>query len=260
MRGASALVLGCGLAACGAPATTTVCDDSDAVRLAVRYQPVTALAPGEHVLYDNGASFLFVDGACTYHVKTGSRWDDVVRGTADDATLVDELELDQLAGRAGTFTGDLPAAPTLRIAFEGAAITCAAGCSGGDVPDWLHALNTHAAALLTDLHAAGFTQTIAQRVLVVAEPVPATPAFVWPASFDPATISVVPDDADTAPATLVDGDDADALRALRRAVRDAQFPPAAAYVTTDETQPPSYAAFVRDALPHEDADGIVADP
>ena len=79
--------------------------------------------------------------------------------------------------------------------------------------------------------------------------------------FAPDTIAVPAAQADATPATLVDDPtDAGALRTLRRAVRDAQFPPAAAYITTDAAQPPTFAAFLRDALPYEAADGIVPDP
>jgi hypothetical protein len=258
MRAALALLVA--LTACGASGPT-VCDDSDDLRLAVRYQPGGALVPGEHVLYDNGASFLFVDGRCTVHVKTGGgRWEDVRRGTADDATLVADLQLDQLAEHAGAYAGELADAATLRIGFEGAVLTCSGGCTGDDLPEWLIDLNAHAAALMTDLQEEATAATLAQRVLVVDQAVPPTPAFLWPASFDPATIAVLRDAAATAPATLVEGADGDALRTLRHDVRDAEFPPGAAYITTDDTQPPSYAAYLRDALPYEDAAGLVADP
>ena len=60
--------------------------------------------------------------------------------------------------------------------------------------------------------------------------------------------------------TLVTGADGDALQDLRHQVRDAQFPPAAAYVSVDAASPPMYAVFLRDALPWEDARGIVQDP
>ena len=54
------------LAGCGGPAATTVCDGVAGPRLVVRYDLPGPFAPGEHVLYDNGATFLYVSGACTY--------------------------------------------------------------------------------------------------------------------------------------------------------------------------------------------------
>lgn len=249
------------LAACGGGEdAVTVCDGSADLRLAIRYLHGAAFAPGERVLYQNGESYLFVDGTCTYHVKTGGRWEDVVRGTADDAVLVDDLELAELPTRAGAYTGELDDAPILQLAFAGDTITCDGGCRGDLVPDWLISLNAHVAALLTSLRAEGFTQTFPQRLLVIDQAVPPTPAFLWPASFAPDTIAILPAD-DTTPPTLVDAQaDAAALRELRRAVRDAQFPPAAAYITTDAAEPPAYAAFLRDVVPFEDADGFVPDP
>jgi hypothetical protein len=249
------------LAACGGPAPApSVCDGGAGARLVLRYDLPGPFAPGEHVLYDNGATFLFVGGQCTYHVKTGGRWEDVQRGDTDDATLVDALELEELPARAGGYTGDLDGAPTMHLAFAGDVVDCAAGCMGGDVPDDIAQLAARGANLLSALDTQGFTQSISQRILVVAEAVPPTPAFTWPLAADPSALAVSATDAETAPATLVTGADADLLRALRRDVRDAQFPPAAAYITTDATMPPIYAAFLRDALPFEDADGIVPDP
>lgn len=246
------------LAACGSPpAELHVCDGSSDLRLAVRFDAPGPFAPGEAILYDNGASFLFVDGACHYAVKTGARWEDTAVGTADDAYLIDRLSLDQLV--SGSYTGDIATAPTLHIAFEGAVIDCAAGCSGGDVPDEIAQLDARAADLLQLSFATGALESHPQRVEVVAEGVPPTPSFTWPATLDPATIALAPADAVGGTATLVTGADADALRDLRHQVRDTSPTPGAAYVTVD-TGPPQYAVFLRDALPWEDASGVVADP
>src|SRR5215813_4191741 len=118
------------LAACGdnyAPAIS-VCDGTDAVRLAVRFDQPGPFAPGEAMFYDNGASFLFVDGTCAYAVKTGARWGDVGSGVADDANLVDRLELADLPDHAGSYAGDVATAPSLHIAFGGDVLDCSAGC------------------------------------------------------------------------------------------------------------------------------------
>jgi hypothetical protein len=246
------------LAACGnPPAETHVCDGSSDLRLAVRFDAPGPFAPGEAILYDNGASFLFVDGTCDYAVKTGARWEDIAVGTADDATLIDRLRLDQLV--SASYTGDLADGPTFHLAFEGAVIDCAGGCSGGDVPDEIAQLDARAADLLQASYAGGSLEAHPQRVEVVAEGVPPTPSFLWPASLDPATIALAPADAIAGTATLVTGADAAALRDLRHQVRDTSPTPGAAFVTVD-TGPPQYAVFLRDALPWEDASGLVADP
>jgi hypothetical protein len=256
-----ALALVAALAACGGGGETVrVCDDSADVRLAVRYRPGFALSPGEHVLYDHGQSWLYVDGRCDFHVKIGSRWDDARIGVADDGTLVDELSLGSLDELAGAYLGEVAEGATLEIAFDGALLTCNGGCTGAEVPEEIAELNAHAAALLRDLADRSTMPLLPQRVLVIAQPVPPTPSFLWPAALDPASIAVAPADADTAPSLLVTDDDGDALRDLRREVRDATPPPAGAWVTTDLANPPSFSVFLRDALPFEDADGQIANP
>ena len=103
----------------------------------------------------------------------------------DDITLTDNLGLEELSARAGHYDGDVATGDTLHVAFEGAVVDCTGGCSGDALPDWLTQLAAHAASLLTNRYAHGAVQQSPERVAVVAEAVPATPVFVWPASFAP---------------------------------------------------------------------------
>jgi hypothetical protein len=249
------------------PTPTPVCDGSD--ELVLRVQSIVsaeALEPGEPVLYDNGAGYLFVNGACEYYVEWTGRFGDVRSGVLSpdqELALLEGLGAAQVAASPGRYEGDVSDGSTFRVQVGADVVTCTSGCAGGDVPDWLSSARAFASEHLSQLADNSDTPDLSQRVVVVQHTAgPLDPLFQWPApDLDPATIAV--DESSPAATSfgdgvLVDGASGAALRDLRRTLAALPYPPTAAYVWhTRDAQPPEYRVYIRDAIPWEDARGLV---
>jgi hypothetical protein len=263
LAAATLAVLGCS----ESPTPTPVCDGSD--ELVLRVQSIVsaeALEPGEPVLYDNGAGYLFVNGACEYYVEWTGPFGDARAGVLSpdqELALLEGLGAAQVAASPGEYAGDVFDGSTFRLQVGADVVTCTGGCQGGDVPAWLASARAFSSEQLSQLADDADSPDLPQRVVVVEHTAgPLDPLFSWPApDLDPATIAVddrSPSATSFGGGVLVDGASGAALRDLRRTLAALPYPPTGAYVWhTRDAQPPEYSVYIRDAIPWEDARGLV---
>jgi hypothetical protein len=134
------------------------------------------------------------------------------------------------------------------------------------VPEWLLDSVAYANAELPRLRDEAAATALPQRVIVVShEQGPQRPLLQWPLSATPpetiALSELEATEVDFGDGVLIDGDDADGVRAVRETI--AGFSPAApaAFLWhSAEAQPPEYRMYMRDAIPWEDANGIIPLP
>lgn len=260
-----------------------LCDGSSALRFAM-YLPtsVERVEPVSYTLWENGARFLFVFGDCGYWVSGPNNPTRVDRYRAGQLTPADVegLTASFFFGQwsARSLTGywlpspddfDLPTT----VFFDGQElVVCQGGCGALGVREEVHAMRDAEQGWIDALWSAGAPSDGALRVLAVriAEGDPtfdAVPTALWPlgsslaalAFEDPEAVPMEPGqsarvDAEQAPPLIAIWEEylSGAHGELWRSHGSIPF--------TEQEGGPRYRVFLRDALPFEDAQGLVDAP
>ena len=244
------------------PGPVEVCDGSSEVRLAIRVVVDPGLLElGQQVMYDNGATFLFVDGTCTAHVKTSELWGPTLKGPVSDVTsLVGDLRVARWKEWAGVYEGGATDGSTVLFEDGEVFIACTNGCT--DVAQDIEELPDAAHAWIERLAMDAEAVSGPVRVSVVRyERGPEASALEWPLATDIDDLAVdeVDVDLEFGSGRLIEGDDADILRSIREEYRAGEHGLLAPYIPfrIDGDTQFSYWAYYRDVLPFEDPDGLV---
>lgn len=242
-------------------------------RVTFTYVRVAALArhaPGSQVIWENGTTYLYIDGQCRYWVFGNSRGvnetDETRTGTlaaADARRLAQEIKYADWPTLKGEWRGMLHDA-TPDVFTDGTnTISCEAKCSFAGPPPAVRELYTVIDGWLDLLNAAGQPMTGPVRLAVVnlEDSYPGWPhKFAdWPLS-DPMAGYVVPYTI-TRPGTSkrVEAPGAALLRDLRARQRMRAFSPAGtgSFIPVRERNGPLHGLYLRDVLPFENAQGLV---
>lgn len=252
-------------------AVTLSCQGGSAIVSAITSFPRGTIFEGEHVLYDNGIYFLYVDASCRYWTHWQAARGEVRTGTLSQDALA-QLGAELAFGRwpewaghwvpeAVTFDG---AIVTLYPNFEReAAVSCVGFCEGPPIPPELAAAYRQVGSFIRSLWDSGSPLDGDMRMTAVRlgdEGRFATPVFQWPAtSFSLSDVAVSPTDdppLQYGQGRLVTGNDASLIRVLRAEylVRAAHIYPSIEVIDEDGAR---YSVYARDVLPFENEFGLV---
>jgi hypothetical protein len=250
-------------------ANVRICDQSAQLRFALSIAPGGMVTSGQHMLYENGVPFLFVDGQCNYWVSRGvaNIWEDVRTGQLsgdEEAALSSDLyyaDWARLRGdwRGFTFDGNV------EIFSNGTAtVVCDAGCDASGVPIEVTKMRDAWQAWTDRLWRAGSPIDGAERIIVVryddGQPPGQYDWQPWPLQLpiDSIAVSYAQSYQTVVNSTLVsNAADAQAIRSLRRKMAAGQLgnPSMGAIMIQSGAQ--NYQLFARDTTPLEAADGLV---
>lgn len=244
-----------------------LCDPMDATagRVALENADGGLLPPGLAMLYDNGAAYLFVDGQCHYWANDPSQpWEETRTGVLDADTAAQlgaSLHFgawDDLRGtweNPGSIVAD---GPTLIFDNAQHAVVCVSRCEGPTIPTAVTEMSDELVDDVQGLWDRGAAADSALRVLAVAsDPGPGIPYVDWPLA------RPISDFTSTSPAPFGQGileDDPASVQALKDLRRSFLRGDHGAFVWNMlpvTSGGADYQLYVRDALPFEDAHGLV---
>lgn len=243
-------------------ATPVICDGSSDIRLAVTTGGGGPVPSGMAMLAENGYESLLVDGSCQTWI---SRYNRPVRtrvlSNEREQTLAAALRLGQWNRFGGTHMGGCADASGISLRFGAQSIR---GSACGLPPsDPLSILTTAFEQQIQDLAADATDLAGDVRYLVLRESTPAIgdnrPAVAWPLEVSVASV-VFPDSLGPyvrGDSQLATGEDASRLRSIRTTVTGAGSGPAYDFTPVAGAGGVVYDLYLRDALPQEDADGLL---
>jgi hypothetical protein len=252
-----------------------LCDGSNAVRFA--YQQAEGqgqLSEGTGLLFENGSSFMLVNGSCEFWVGVGvSSFEDYHMGILDHTQARGLIEATRLGEWRGVndliFDGTAFDAGTMRFWDGESWVALSAYETPGDAPDVVRALWSFRSNSLLSFWESGKPVDGPVRYRVFERDGIAVPTATWPLE---TPIDLVTEDAlalainDFGKGRLV-GDEAELakLRELRRSYateRPYGFPQTYGYLPIGDgsLSKPSHWLFVRDTTPFEGDDGLIAWP
>jgi hypothetical protein len=248
-----------------APAPEPLCDPSDTAATRIALEQRTPRAePGEALLYDNGATYVFVDRQCNYWASNPSRvWEETHAGVLDSETaarLGAQLHVnawDELGGTWNDPAGGWADAPTLIFDNAATAVVCADFCDASSVPDEVKAMRDALSDVAQELWDRGTAAP--SRLRVVALPMDASvggPFVDWPLA-RPISDFVRTSGGFGQGVLEDDGASVQALKALRRSFLDGEHGAFVWGMLPVKSGGAYYGLYVRDALPFEDARGLV---
>lgn len=272
--GAAALLFTLVTASYGCLDDVTLCDGSDDIRLAYRTVGGNPFSE-QRVLFENGYSYLYVDGQCRYWAYpgegTGTGEDplsDVVTGTltAEQESQIKEdldvVEWQRWDGESFHESG-LMDGGTAIFWMPSAAYHCYGDCQSSlrndirkNVRRWIGKLIEEGDPVEGAVRVAAIVMP--ESVLRQNRPHPVQPA---PAGFDLQEHAVSIGDASSICAgdgILVEGEAADTLRRYRREYQNEEHGAFwYRYLPLEDEEGQQYMVYVRDATPLEDANGLV---
>ncbi len=240
---------------------TSVRGGSGLVFALQRLVDISRIEPGSGLLYENGASYFFLDGECRYWVQTSPRASPHT-GHTTPAQMRRLFGLGRLAGLVGSHRGGASDGATVRVSTRGGVIECTRGCAGDAVPTALEQSSRDATTASEELWQQGTEVDGALRVLVVSgvKLRPNAPTFRWPLRASIAEFSVTIQqaiDADVGVGRAVTSDaDVAALLDLRRRYLELSEFQRGTYIAIMEAET-SYALWMRRTTPLENDQGIV---
>lgn len=275
-------VLGCG--ACGSAdggssrllSVAELCNGSSDIRFA--YQQVVdagLLLEGTGLLFENGASFMVVNGRCEYWTLPGAAaFDDYRTGTLDETQarqLIESTRLGEWEGANGlVWDRTVPDAGVLKFSDGQSWVAVSSHEFEGEGPELARALwNFRKDALPAIQQSSRPVEGPVRYRVFQRESAGEVPTAVWPLSVP---LDTVTEDAaalsknDAGSGRLVEDEvEATKLRELRRAYvadRPYGFPLAYTFLPIGDgtLSVPSHWLFVRDTTPFEAEDGLIAWP
>ncbi len=241
----------------GASASSRICDGTDALRLVVRGGPgEEASAPAERFANELGTEYLYVTGTCTYFVRPAHALA-AHTGTLDAATetaLADALAFDELAALEGVYPDD--AGSLVSISDGTHTVACGNDCDGATagvraaVRSWTQQLWETGVAYDGPLRVVVNARQPSDLSIVDADAWQGTStlaALAYPTPFEywVGSSTVLADLNDTA---------------WLRQVVDTADSPMVTFVEGPSGAEVAYEVWIRDALPFENALGLVAAP
>ncbi len=252
----------------------SLCDGSPHLRLGALALPAPSRTPpGQQVMWDNGAHFVYIDGYCRYWaLLPGQLWSETRSGLLqpDEAQrLARELHYTNWPTWAGQWIPDNAAADASPFVFypsldEKQTIVCHGLCDGPPVPQGLRELATRYRTEIRRLWEHGTAVDGSVRVVAVrarASDYAGVPHFEWPlASLNLGSLAI--DEQEAVGMTygmglLIEGADAAALRELRRQYVESQVFKNTFHLPVVDRAGSRYKLFLRDSIPLEDSRGLV---
>jgi hypothetical protein len=262
-----------GSAAPDAAVVSNPCDGGTSLTLGLLTLPnIARVFPGQQVMWDNGARFLFLTGTCDYWAARGDLWVPPRTGhlSEDQAiALAGSLKLDAWPTWAGAWTPDNSVfdAPTLAL-LPGLdlrqTVFCSRLCRGAPVPNDLQQLAQTYPDDLERLWTSGVPVESDIRYMLVRATTnqpPALGAFDWPlteATFTAAALTAAQAaDAPYGSGHLAQGADAVTLRDLRQRYRTSDIGRQLPFIPVWASDGGWYQLYLRDTLPIEDPTGLI---
>jgi len=231
--------------------------------------PLSDTEPGSQLVWENGSSYLRIDGQCrfwTFGTSQGnSPLDDIRTGTlsaADADKIAADLRFGEWAGLQGDHGRGFNGATAAMLSNGVSEVVCWALCTHPNAPAAMRDLFTKATTVLDRLSALGQPMTGPVRLALQNRQGDA-PDFPYPTVPWPLTRAltdfVIPFGIAKAGSSFkVEGADADELRKLRRGHRNsAALKSGVAFVPIKQGTGPLHSLYVRDTLPYEDATGLL---
>lgn len=236
--------------------------------------PPARTPPGMQVMFENGSSFVYVDGTCRYWAWTFATehfWSEVRTGVLEphaERDLIARLQYAAWRGwsgdhhsRAGVFDADLLVLmPDMTIDKM---VRCFDGCVDEPTPAPLRAVASQVRDIAGDLWALGAPVSGDVRFVLVREEVDAIPLITyydWPLSIDPSSVAIGEIEAAMMAwggGRLASRTDAHALRSLRATYRDTSTAEWLPHVPVKDREGNRYHLFFRDTIPYEDEQGLI---
>ncbi|MBS2024068.1 MAG: hypothetical protein JST92_16825 [Deltaproteobacteria bacterium] len=221
------------------------------------------------VMWDNGSTFLYLDGACHYWVQGGVAWDGVRTGTLTGSEQDDLKASIQWSSWAGAYGNRWPAVDTVDDAADlyftkQGSFVVSSVCDRTSAPATLKVLCSAWTSQVSALWQRGVPlEAEVWTVLVRMDSgtYPSIPHASWPLSVPLATLSINVDAASNlgyGEGVHFLGSDAKALRSLRTMYQDGNYRTQGVLgLPVDGEKDAVDLLFLRDALPFEDSRGLV---
>lgn len=250
-------------------AVRMICNGESRLTFAfVRRIALSNTEPGSQVVWENGQSFLRIDGQCHYWAFSGdSPLNEVRTGTLSQARA-QQIETDlrfsewpSIAGVFGGGSGFFGVTPD--VLSDGTnEVTCLASCSLAGPAD-MKALFSRVAALLSELAASGQPASGSIRI-AIEDRQDSSPSFsfsvvTWPLASSMASFVLPFGIAAEGTSFLISGGDADVLRKVRVSQRTAPAVRSGISWIPVRVGPNErlHAMYLRDTLPFEDSKGLL---
>lgn len=267
---AVAVALVCGGCADGAGPGAPICDGEPSVRLAFHMAGAGQSLPGSQVMTENGSRFLLVEGSCRAWFledpASDVRTAQLSAGAAQ--TLAADMHVADWDGLRGDYVRNVCDGTSSLLRFGATRIVIASSCGGPDSAAKVTGLEDAARRSLSAAYATAEPAGGPVRFVLVAEPpdviwppLVAAAAAPWPLAVAPETLALSGDAAQhyqPGSSHAVAPPDAEQLRELRRRFFAAGGGPlSGGFIPVLGTSGARYQLFVRDAIPLEDAAGLL---
>jgi hypothetical protein len=247
-----------------------ICNGDPSVRLAFRFGGGGQVLPGSQVMSENGFQFLLVEGTCrawfledpASDVRTAQLSAVAAQALAADMHLVD------WEGLRGEYVRNLCDGPGSLLRFGATRIAIISVCGGPDRADAVTWLEDAARRSLSAAYATAEPVDGSVRFVLVVEPSDViwpphitAAAQPWPLAVAPETLALSIDAAhgyQPGSSRALAPPDAERLRELRRRFfAGGGGPLTGGFIPVLGTAGARYQLFVRDAIPLEDATGLL---
>lgn len=266
------VTLGCGHNASPSTSPLNICTGRERLELSAVSLPLPARAPpGMQVMWENGHSFVYVDGSCRYWALTPQDvWAEVRTGqlTADaERSLLARVRYESWHSWVGehhpsSIANDADIVILVPGMRAESTVTCFEGCGSAPVPSELQATARDLGQIATDLWMTGNPVTGDVRFVLVREETSEVPIqyLEWPLAIEPSTLSISESEAaqlSWGRGQIASNQDADSLRALRAGFRDSPLVGLVPHIPVKDSNGFRYKLFLRDTIPYEDETGLI---
>jgi hypothetical protein len=250
--------------------SATICNGEPSVRLAYVMAGGGQTLPGSQVMSENGFQFLLVEGSCRawFLQKPALDVHTVQLSAAAAQTLAVDMHLVDWAGLRGEYVRNLCDGPSSLLRFGDARILIDSACGGPDPAAAVTGLEDAVRRSLAAAYATAAPVDGPVRFVLVAEQpdviwptLVAAAAAPWPLAVAPETLALSFDEAlryQPGSSRALAQPDAERLRELRRsffAGGGGQL--SGGFIPVLGTGGARYQLFARDAIPLEDATGLL---
>lgn len=219
-------------------------------------------------MWENGSSFLYVDGECHFWVQAGDLWNETREGVLtpkEEESLIEVLHFGEWGELAGAWHNSSAVFDADATVFydQRNRIACSGDCDGSETPDAVHEMTKEYPATLLNLWERGTPTHGAFRATAVVIDPPdnysEVPDFAWPLSREISQFAVSELEATAlgyGAGVLLD-EETDRLRDLRESYRSSPVRRAVDHLPVKDAEGVRYRLYLRDTLPFEDESGLV---